>query len=245
MLWYHWGASIVSVCLRCGWSIGNVMERYFRYESAGDQYTGRVVSGLPVNSPEFSTLPAHFSNPDDPRLTLAVPSMFPNLYSVGHLADVLRLILASLVLHHDFLVKKLPSNHALFSTSLFRDIEMLAYLKSILVSGYDSPVMCASGIPPHVEVLRQLAESQSSISAIPGVVLAGVRQILGAAAGHITRETLEKTIENALAIFCQNSPLRILPLPMMSLLPSLQGASLRITGATNFISCQKVFECQA
>ncbi|KAF0775917.1 hypothetical protein AaE_000383, partial [Aphanomyces astaci] len=33
------GTSIVSVCLRCGWSLGNVMERYFRYEAVGDQIT--------------------------------------------------------------------------------------------------------------------------------------------------------------------------------------------------------------
>ena len=35
------------------------MERYFRYENAGDQYVGRVVAGLPINKSDFSILPPH------------------------------------------------------------------------------------------------------------------------------------------------------------------------------------------
>lgn len=44
------GPSIVTVCLRCGWSMGGVQDQYFRYEAAVDQFLGRVVAGLPVNS---------------------------------------------------------------------------------------------------------------------------------------------------------------------------------------------------
>jgi hypothetical protein len=53
------GPSIVSVCLRCGWSLGGVQDRYLRYESAGDQFVGRVVCGLPLDSCEFAILPPH------------------------------------------------------------------------------------------------------------------------------------------------------------------------------------------
>ncbi|ETO78834.1 hypothetical protein F444_06330, partial [Phytophthora nicotianae P1976] len=47
------GPSIVSVCLRCGWSLGGVQDRYFRYKAAGDQFLGRVIAGLPVNDSKF------------------------------------------------------------------------------------------------------------------------------------------------------------------------------------------------
>ncbi|KAG6958584.1 hypothetical protein JG688_00010452, partial [Phytophthora aleatoria] len=56
------GPSIVRICLHCGWSLGGVQDRYFRYESAGDQYLGRVVAGLPLNSSAFATLPPHFAD---------------------------------------------------------------------------------------------------------------------------------------------------------------------------------------
>ncbi len=40
----------VSICLRAMWSMGSVKERCLQYEKAGDQYLGRVLSGLDVNS---------------------------------------------------------------------------------------------------------------------------------------------------------------------------------------------------
>ncbi|OWZ17670.1 hypothetical protein PHMEG_0008349 [Phytophthora megakarya] len=55
------GPSITSMCLRGSWSLG-VQDHYIRYESAGDQYLGRVVAGLPLNRAKFSILPPHFSD---------------------------------------------------------------------------------------------------------------------------------------------------------------------------------------
>lgn len=40
------GPSIASICLRCGWSLGGVQDRYIRYEHGGDQFCGRGVTGL-------------------------------------------------------------------------------------------------------------------------------------------------------------------------------------------------------
>ena len=37
---------MVSICLRAMWSMGHVKERYLQYEKAGNQYLGRVVTGL-------------------------------------------------------------------------------------------------------------------------------------------------------------------------------------------------------
>ncbi|KAF0697183.1 hypothetical protein As57867_012058, partial [Aphanomyces stellatus] len=48
------GPSVISVCLRCGWSLGHVVERYMHYEKAGDQFVGRVVAGLPLNTSGFA-----------------------------------------------------------------------------------------------------------------------------------------------------------------------------------------------
>jgi hypothetical protein len=59
------GPSIASVCLRVGWSLGDVQDRYIRYEPAGDQYLGRVIAGLPLNGADFALLPPHFVQNDD------------------------------------------------------------------------------------------------------------------------------------------------------------------------------------
>ncbi len=51
---------IVSICLRAMWSMGSVKERYLHYEKAGDQYLGRVVSGMDVSCASFAVSPPYF-----------------------------------------------------------------------------------------------------------------------------------------------------------------------------------------
>ncbi|KAH9139324.1 hypothetical protein AeRB84_016405 [Aphanomyces euteiches] len=196
------GPSIVSVCLRCGWSIGNVMERYFRYEAAGDQFTGRVVAGLPVNSAQFAILPPHFSNSNHPAVINMLRLMFPNLTTMSHLYSVIRLILASLVYHHDFLVEILPPQHALLSSALFRNRSSQQFLESLLITGDESPIMRSTGIPPHIEVYKKLDRNYNSITSIPKVIYEGISKLLdekGAASGNITKDVLESTISGAIS----------------------------------------------
>jgi len=51
---------MVSICLRAMWSMGSIKERYLQFEKAGDQYLGRVVSGLDVNDVSFAVSPPYF-----------------------------------------------------------------------------------------------------------------------------------------------------------------------------------------
>lgn len=55
---------MVSICLRVMWSMGHVKERYLQYEKAGDQYLGRVVCGLDVNTVDFAVSPPFFEFDD-------------------------------------------------------------------------------------------------------------------------------------------------------------------------------------
>ena len=50
----------VAVHLRVGWAIGGVQDRYLRYDAAGDMYVVPTVSGLPIGSSRFATLPPYF-----------------------------------------------------------------------------------------------------------------------------------------------------------------------------------------
>ena len=51
---------IVSILLRAGWSLQGVENRYFKFEGAMDQFLGRVICGLPINSGNFAILPPFF-----------------------------------------------------------------------------------------------------------------------------------------------------------------------------------------
>lgn len=98
------GPSIVSVCIRCGWSIGHVLKRYMHYEKAGDQFLGRVIAGLPLNSSKFACLPPHFDIICPPVVDDCLRLMFPSLVHLPALTSVLKLCLASLVYHSQYLL---------------------------------------------------------------------------------------------------------------------------------------------
>ena len=56
--------STTAVSLRAGWTMPGVQGTYLRYEAAGDREVGRIVAGLPIDSPNFAILPPFFDDPD-------------------------------------------------------------------------------------------------------------------------------------------------------------------------------------
>ena len=62
---------IASLCIRAGWVMGGVKDKYIFRENGGDQYVGRCASCLDMLSKEFSVSPPHFDfsslNPDERR----------------------------------------------------------------------------------------------------------------------------------------------------------------------------------
>ncbi|KAH9123258.1 hypothetical protein AeMF1_005711 [Aphanomyces euteiches] len=178
------------------------MERYFRYEAAGDQYTGRVVAGLPINCANLAILPPHFENGDDTTVLNILKLMFPIAYQHSHLHGVLHLLLSSLVFHYDFLVDLLPSNHPLFSTTLFVDPTVRSQLNINIVSSLESSKMYPTGVPPHVELLKQIAKNGNAILALPSVIFDSIKKLMdenGVASGQITRQYFELTLQQTVA----------------------------------------------
>ena len=57
----HPGPPVVSVCLRGGWSLGRVKERYLKYEVAGDELVGRTLTGISPTSTQFGISPVFLS----------------------------------------------------------------------------------------------------------------------------------------------------------------------------------------
>mmetsp|Transcript_10657 Transcript_10657/g.22606 ORF Transcript_10657/g.22606 Transcript_10657/m.22606 type:complete len:277 (-) Transcript_10657:16-846(-) len=124
------GTSIISVCLRCSWSIGGVQARYFRYEAAGDQFVGLAASGLPVNTQKFGVLPPHFQTSNEVGMEV-IKLQFPrwntgagseeNEQSYTQLrTTVFPFLLASLVRHFPLLDRLLGPRHPLCFSFLCR-----------------------------------------------------------------------------------------------------------------------------
>jgi hypothetical protein len=152
------GPSSITVCLRAGWKMGGVQDRYFRYERGGDQYTGRIVSGLDMRTPEFAVLPPHFP-PDQVNAMVAemAKSQFPSLRNHSILPLYL---LASLVYHSNYLISNLCSSHPIFSTSLFLVGNLEDLRNRVAIHSVSPNDLRPTGVPAFTNII-------SAISAVP------------------------------------------------------------------------------
>ncbi|DBA02200.1 TPA: hypothetical protein N0F65_004835 [Lagenidium giganteum] len=168
----------VSVCLRCGWSIGGEQDRYFRYEAAGDQVLSRVVAGLDLNKSGYAALPPHFLDVNAKMVKTSIVRMFPTLNTATNL----------------------PDSHALRATHIFCVPEALNDLRTLLVMS-KSPSMRPTGIPPHVALLKQQQVTIDAVKKLPAALLDGIAQLLeekAIDAGNTIKQVLESTIRNVL-----------------------------------------------
>ncbi|OWZ12537.1 LOW QUALITY PROTEIN: hypothetical protein PHMEG_00014284 [Phytophthora megakarya] len=159
------GPSMVSVCLRCGWSIGGVQDRYLRYEAAGEQFLGRMFISELI---PFAVLPPHFRDNTDDAVTASLQKMVPALVGEQNTKGVLLLCLASLGFRDQYFAAGFPPNHSLVSRFIFPNTDVLSELHKNLELG-EPQWMRPTGTPPHVELYKNLEQQQQSIDALPGV----------------------------------------------------------------------------
>ncbi len=142
--------NIMAISTRAGWKCGKVPEKYLRYESAGDQYVGRTVAGLPIHSASFATLPPRF-RAESEAVTRAVAECFsPHLVAMEHLQPVLRMCLASVVFHAGFIEETMYSRAPVRIKPPLGDPAMMEALRAELMVGPGEDGLEPTGIPPHV-----------------------------------------------------------------------------------------------
>ena len=192
------GPSIVNVCIRCGWTLGHVVERYIHYDGAGDQYVGRVVAGLPLSNSGFACLPPHFPSEADDIIRDSIDVVFPNVWrAYPNLFGVLSLCLASLVFHHDFLQTTLPPKHQLLFTPLFANRNLYESLKVIVAKTSDHLV--PTGIPPHVAIHCQIQDALGILDLLTDKVKTIIEDVLernGSGTGNTTKQVLEDSLRS-------------------------------------------------
>ena len=174
---------MVSICLRAMWSMGSVKERYLQFEKAGDQYLGRVVSGLDVNDVSFAISPPYFEcgdNEDDVReeiLTLLKEFTVGGHGIRGEIFQLLYFCFASLCYHFDFLVEVLPKRNKLQASPFFTHIPNYAREAATVRFPWNKTASTPSftGLPPHVSILAQIESLKVALEEAKDSIIGGVK----------------------------------------------------------------------
>lgn len=170
--------SFVSVAARGEWSIGKILDMYFKFAMGGDQYLGRILALLDPNKESFSILPPHWSDPAHPSVTQGIRICFGDVVSAhsGTNHDpsgLLSLLLASMVHHSDWLIgvcARYPS-HPFHSLPLLNDNNLLTELKCLVTLEPNSHVPIATGVPPHVSHTQAINEVKQVVTETKAYVI--------------------------------------------------------------------------
>lgn len=150
---------ITSICLRAGWSMGNVKMRYLRHEVAGDQFCGRAVTGLNPIKSEFAVSCAYFQLEDGEVLDKYVKDVVCGGAQVSSSMFVLlKMFLATIYCHFTYLSDVLPASHRLRSIPLFISPHDVLLKEAVYRLPWESTLLTPrlTGIPPHVTLLSKM-----------------------------------------------------------------------------------------
>ena len=170
---------IVSLCIRCGWVMGGVKDRYLKYEGAGDQYVGKCACGLDQLTKEFAISPAYFdySHIEDEVDRLATKRkvtawLEARLTDKGNISPetfhMIVMAFASLCYHRKYLETNLAQESCLRASSFFKDVPeyILECAQVRLPWKKTEYTPKATGIPPHVLVMAQFEELKEKFDAL-------------------------------------------------------------------------------
>ena len=182
---------IVSICVRAGWVMGGVKDRYLKRESAGDQYVGRCAAGLDQLSKKFSVSPPYFEfssiNEGLKRARLKKRLekwLHSRILEEGELSASSKHIVwtcfASICFHHSYLTNNLHVECSFRASLIFRDIPD-EFLKIAQVaypwnSTVDTPKI--TGVPPHVLLMAELEELKIKFDALQNSIKSDMKDAL-------------------------------------------------------------------
>jgi hypothetical protein len=153
--------SISSIASRGEWSMGKVLDVYWHFGEPGDHFLGRVVVGLPENSPKFAILPPHFTM-TEPILNEDVAEAMDLMYATivqkhgGTSIDptgILVRVLPSIIFHSEWLADQARDTpgHPFGTIPLLNNPNLLSRLKLLVTTEPGGQILRATGIPPTVQ----------------------------------------------------------------------------------------------
>ena len=206
---------ITLVAHRGEWSLGKVLDIYWRWAEAGDQYLGRVIVGLDPNSPDFCIMPPHFTVGlendkvrEGMKLTFGKVLKYLDECDRQNVIGMLLLSLASIIYHREELHKfycEIP-NHPISALRMLQHRELVHELSKLITTEKSSKIPAPTGIPPHVHMLKSLHEVinlQAQLQADNKEILQNLYKAVkdaiddkAAESGHLTRSGVEKLLDS-------------------------------------------------
>jgi len=156
--------SFVSVAARGEWSMGKILDVYFKFAMGGDYYLGRILALLDPNDVSFATLPPHWKDPQHEKVVEGMAIAFGDVLTAWSEtafdpSGVLSLVFASLVYHSEWLIdiKTKYENHPFNKLAILDNIELLDELRrDHLTFEANDHVGIATGIPPHISHAKDI-----------------------------------------------------------------------------------------
>ena len=150
----------------------------------GDQYLGRVVSGLDVNDVSFANSPPYFDNADGDKrekiLSFVEDYKVRGHYMTGDMYYLFYFCFASLCYHFEFLVQNLPQQSKLQASIFFNNITN--YAKKSATVKFPWNKMAATptftGLLPHVCILAKLEGLKVELHWTKNQIIDGVKKDL-------------------------------------------------------------------
>ena len=182
---------IVSICVRAGWVMGGVKDRYLKRESAGDQYVGRCAAGLDQLSKTFSVSPPYFDfsaineSLERARLKKRLEQwLHSRILEDGELSasskHVIWTCFASICFHHSYLTNYLHEECSFRASLIFQDIPdeflNLARVAYPWDSTVDTPKI--TGVPPHVLLMAEIEELKKKFDALQVTIRTDMKDAL-------------------------------------------------------------------
>ena len=157
--------------------MGKILDVYFQFAAGGDYYLGQLLSLKDPNSVEFALPCPHWKDPDAPIVLEAIDLTFGKVLLFHGETEhdpmgVLSVLLASMCHHSSWMLgvcQKHPghpfSKIPLLSSPLLQEL-----VRDHLTMEFNEHVPIVTGIPPHVEQLRQLEELKNHCVEIKAAV---------------------------------------------------------------------------
>jgi hypothetical protein len=203
-----------AICLRGGWSMGQIKDIYFHQMQSGDQFTGRCASLLNMFWKDFAASPVVFdSTIEESWVNATIAEVFPAFAGIKGMQRILWMCLASLVYHTDQVLHFGPNYIARNAIPIFRDpSKMQAAIGKIkigkikIVYAWEDNCGTITGEPPHIKQLvnleairddtASLAESVEKAVMVGNTKYVDVRRI---GSGDITEARVKEMISSAVA----------------------------------------------
>ena len=159
-------APIPSVMKRGEWTLGKVLDLYWKFSELGDYYLGRCLAFLDPDEENFSVLPPHFTL-DNPlanefvqaAMTLCFGPIIEKWGSRLAIEGILLLMLASMIYHSDWMLERIARDpsHPFQGIPILHRPELLGKLKELVTLEPAGKMQTATGVPRHTKLLKKIS----------------------------------------------------------------------------------------